>query len=249
MIEYTLDTANSILYVRPESALEESDFVQLAEAADPYIEETGDLTALIIDAPRFPGWDSLGAMAAHFRFIRDHQKHIRKIGLVTDSAVGTVAEHLASYFVSAKIRHFPAGQLEAATQWAVNQMDFSDFATRYAAAWSGQKPEDLASFYSVDGSLTVNAGNPSIGRAAIAATAGEFMGAFPDMVVKMDTVSQEGDHVAFHWTWTGTNTGPGGTGKAVRISGYEEWTIDADGLIVESKGHYDEAEYQRQVGD
>jgi hypothetical protein len=48
-------------------------------------------------------------------------------------------------------------------------------------------------------------------------------------------------------TLTGTNTGPGGTGKAVRISGYEEWTLGADGLIATSLGHFDEAEYQRQL--
>ena len=73
------------------------------------------------------------------------------------------------------------------------------------------------------------------------------MTAFPDMVVKMDRVRQEGGHAVFHWTWTGTNSGPGGTGRSVRISGYEEWTLGADGLIVESKGHFDEAEYQRQL--
>jgi hypothetical protein len=33
----------------------------------------------------------------------------------------------------------------------------------------------------------------------------------------------------------------------VRISGYEEWTFGKDGLIREAKGHFDEAEYQRQV--
>jgi SnoaL-like polyketide cyclase len=73
------------------------------------------------------------------------------------------------------------------------------------------------------------------------------MSAFPDMVVKMDEVSQVGAHAMFRWTWAGTNTGPGGTGKSVRIGGYEEWTIGAGGLIAESKGHFDEVEYQRQV--
>lgn len=48
-------------------------------------------------------------------------------------------------------------------------------------------------------------------------------------------------------TLTGTNTGPGGTGKAVRISGYEEWTFGTEGLIAESKGHFDETEYNRQL--
>jgi len=125
--------------------------------------------------------------------------------------------------------------------------DLTDLATRYAAAWSSQSPVSLASFYAEDGSLTVNAGAPSVGREAIRATAEGFMTAFPDMVVVMDSVIGEEHYAVFHWTWTGTNTGPGGTGRAVRISGYEEWTLDTDGLIAESKGHYDEAEYQRQM--
>jgi len=119
MIEHTLDTAHSILYVRPKTALEQDDFVQLARTVDPYIEETGSLAGLVIAAPAFPGWESLGAMAAHFRFVRDHHKHIRKIALVTDSALGNAAEHLASHFVSAEIRHFPGGELAAAEQWVM----------------------------------------------------------------------------------------------------------------------------------
>jgi SnoaL-like domain len=129
----------------------------------------------------------------------------------------------------------------------MNQTELTDFGTRYAAAWSSQNAVSLASFYSENGSLTVNGGAPSIGRTAITGTARGFMTAFPDMVVTLDQVTRDGSHAVFHWTWTGTNTGPGGTGKAVRIHGYEEWTIGADGLIAESKGHYDEAEYQRQL--
>src|SRR5512140_2408183 len=121
MIEHTLDTEHSILYLRPKSALEQGDFAQLAKTVDPYIEATGQLAGLVIEAPTFPGWDSLGAMAAHFRFVRDHHKHIRKIALVTDSALGNVAERLASHFVSAEIRHFSAGELEAAKQWVMNR--------------------------------------------------------------------------------------------------------------------------------
>ena len=129
----------------------------------------------------------------------------------------------------------------------MDQARMTEIATRYAAAWSSRHPDSLASFYAENGSLTVNGGTPSVGRPAITATAQGFMTAFPDMVVRMDSVSLDGSHAVFHWTWTGTNTGPGGTGKAVHISGYEEWTIGPDGLITESKGHYDEAEYQRQV--
>ncbi len=121
MIEHTLDAENSILYLRPKSALARDDFVQLAKAVDPYIEKTGGLDGLIIEATTFPGWESLGAMAAHLRFVRDHHKRIKKIGLVTDSALGNVAEHLASHFVSAEIRHFSAGEIEAAKQWIMDR--------------------------------------------------------------------------------------------------------------------------------
>jgi steroid delta-isomerase-like uncharacterized protein len=129
----------------------------------------------------------------------------------------------------------------------MKQSELKAFATRYAAAWSSQNPASLAAFYAKDGPLTVNAGAPSVGRAAITATAQGFMTAFPDMLVKLDDVRAEGNRAIFRWIWTGTNTGPGGTGKSVRMKGYEEWTIGADGLIAESKGHYDEAEYQRQL--
>ncbi len=121
MLEHTLDTVHSVLYVRPKSPLEQKDFVLLAKRVDPYIEEIGGLAGLIIESPVFPGWKSLGAMVEHFRFVRDHHKHIKKIGLVTDSALGNVAEHLASHFVAAEIRNFPSGELEAAKQWVINR--------------------------------------------------------------------------------------------------------------------------------
>ena len=116
-IEYRLDTEKSILHVRPTSALAREDFVDLARAVDPHIEAAGGLAGLIVEIAAFPGWDSLGAMVAHFRFVRDHHRRIRKVAVVTDAPFGTIAENLASHFVAAKIRHFAAGQVESARQW------------------------------------------------------------------------------------------------------------------------------------
>ena len=128
-----------------------------------------------------------------------------------------------------------------------NAAKLREFATKYTAAWCSQNAALVASFFTENGSLKINEGNPSVGRTAITAAAQGFMTTFPDMVVKMDELSLDGGHVVYHWTLTGTNTGPGGTGKAVHISGYEEWTIGADGLIAQSEGHFDEVEYQRQL--
>ena len=121
------------------------------------------------------------------------------------------------------------------------------FAKRYAEAWCSQNPESVAAFFAENGSLSVNDGPPAIGRAAIAEVARGFMRDFPDIIVTIDDVTHHSDGTKFHWTLTGTNTGPGGTGNRIRISGYELWKLDPDGLIAESKGHFDSAEYERQL--
>ena len=120
------------------------------------------------------------------------------------------------------------------------------FARLYAKAWCSENPDSVAAFYAKNGSLSVNGGPPALGRAAIAEVARGFMTTFPDMVVVMDGLSCDSDGTKFHWTLTGTNTRPGGTGKRVRISGYELRKIENDGLIAESKGHFDSAEYESQ---
>jgi hypothetical protein len=121
MIEHTLDTTNAILQVHPKSSLEPADFERLAREVDPFIAGTGNLAGLIIEAPAFPGWSSFGAFVAHLRFVKDHHRHIKKIALVTDSALGNIAEHLVSHFVSAEIRQFPASEMDAARQWILNR--------------------------------------------------------------------------------------------------------------------------------
>ena len=92
-----------------------------------------------------------------------------------------------------------------------------EFAKRYAKAWCSQNPESVAAFFAERGSISINNGPPAVGRAAIAREAQAFMTTFPDM------------------------------GKRVRISGYELWQIGGDGLIAESKGHFDAADYERQL--
>lgn len=130
---------------------------------------------------------------------------------------------------------------------APREIEYQDFARRYTAAWCGQNPAGVAGFYSPDGSLAINGAPPAIGRTAIARSAQDFMTAFPDLVVVMDGLVADDDRLIYRWTLIGTNTGPGGTGHRVRISGSERWRIGPDGLVAESQGQFDSAEYQRQL--
>jgi predicted ester cyclase len=129
----------------------------------------------------------------------------------------------------------------------VTSGEINNFAKKYAEAWCSQKSERVAAFFAENGSLSVNDGPPAVGRAAIAEIARGFMRDFPDLIVTFDKLESRGDRTVFHWTLIGTNTGPSGTGNKVRISGYELWKIDNDGLIAQSEGHFDSAEYERQL--
>ena len=125
--------------------------------------------------------------------------------------------------------------------------DLLEFAQRYTEAWCSGEPARVAEHYSFDGSLTINGGSPAVGTDAITEAARGFMDGFPDLRVEMDELKSAGDSPEYHWTLTGTNTGPGGTGRAVRISGFEQWTIGGDGLIASSIGAYDQADWDRQI--
>lgn len=122
-----------------------------------------------------------------------------------------------------------------------------DFGEKYAAAWSGQNAAAHTKFFATNGSQIVNNGTPAVGRDAIAEVAQAYMTAFPDMLVVCDSLPATTKGVEFHWTLTGTNTGPNGTGKKVHISGVEILQFDNDGLITESNGSFDEKEYNRQL--
>jgi predicted ester cyclase len=111
---------------------------------------------------------------------------------------------------------------------------------RYAQTWCSHDPDAVAAFYSKGGAVSVNGARP----VRITDVARNFIRDFPNMIVTFDKLEPRGDRTAFHWTLTGTYAG---TGKHVRISGFELWKINNAGLIAESSGHFDAADYERQL--
>jgi len=122
----------------------------------------------------------------------------------------------------------------------VTNDELTKFAQRYAQAWCSHNPTAVVAFYAENASISVNDAPP----AAIAEVARGFMRDFPDMIVTFDKLVERPNVVEFHWTLIGTYAQ---NGNHVRISGYELWKIDNDGLIAESKGYFDAADYQRQL--
>jgi uncharacterized protein (TIGR02246 family) len=131
----------------------------------------------------------------------------------------------------------------------MNDAQLQVFGQRYAEAWTSHDPVSVAAFFAEDGSLAVNGQEPAVGRDAIADIARGFYEAFPDTVVIMDLARLAGERAIFMWTYVGTNSGPGGSGNAVRFDGWEQWTFDDDGLIAKSDGRFDTVEYERQLAE
>ena len=142
---------------------------------------------------------------------------------------------------------FPCPRLVESVPVLPDSIDLKNLAKCYTAAWCSQNPESVAAFYSHQGSLRVNDGPPAVGRNAITQLAQSFMAAFPDLCVVMDHLRLQAGEPEYHWTLSGAYTGPGGTGNRVRISGFERWRIGSAGLIASSQGHFDAAEYRRQL--
>jgi predicted ester cyclase len=126
---------------------------------------------------------------------------------------------------------------------SLDQDQVRDFARSYIDAWCNHDPAGVAKHYKPGGMIAVNGGEPT----EISEVARSFMTAFPDIELFMDDVVVKDDAIEFHWTFVGTHSGPDGTGNRVRISGFEEWTFGDDGLVAEALGHYDQAEYDRQL--
>jgi len=123
----------------------------------------------------------------------------------------------------------------------VTAEQIEELARGYTEAWCSRDPARVAAYYSAGGTIAVNGGEP----AGIAEVADGFISAFPDIEVFMDELVIRDDGVVeYRWTFTGTSAE---TGRWVRIPGFEEWTLDADGSIAESRGHFDQAEYDRQL--
>jgi len=124
---------------------------------------------------------------------------------------------------------------------AHDRKQIEQLARTYTDAWCSRDPACVAAHYAPGGMIAINGGD----AAGIAEVAEAFIAAFPDIEVFMDgLLLREDGVVEYRWTFTGTSAE---TGRSVRVPGFEEWTIAPDGLIAGSRGHYDQAEYDRQL--
>lgn len=123
MIEFDLLRDKAILVVRPTGRLEATDFEKLSAAVDPFLADNGMLNGLLIEAPFFPGWNDFAGLIGHLKFAGDHQRRIRRVAAVTDSAVLSILPRIAEHFAQPEIRAFTATERVTAVAWLEEAAD------------------------------------------------------------------------------------------------------------------------------
>lgn len=123
MLKITVDDEHGCFLLQPVGSLRKADLDALTARFDAKVAAGGQVPNLVIEAPSFPTWSNFAALMEHLRFIRSHHREIEKVALVSDARALDVAPRIARLFVSARLRHFPAGALEEALAWVAVRGD------------------------------------------------------------------------------------------------------------------------------
>lgn len=119
-----------------------------------------------------------------------------------------------------------------------------EMALAYTEAWCSRSGDAVAAFFDENAISIINAGEPTVGRAAIAEAMGSFFIDIPDLVLRMDDLRCGGNQAVFLWTLVGTYSK---NDNFIKISGWQNWVLSDDLLIVKADGGFDAEDYQRQL--
>ena len=117
-VSHRLLPERGVIVVEVKEPLRAQDFDALAVTADSWIEAHGDLNGIVFHAHDFPGWENLGSVLRHLRFVRNHHQKVQRIALAVDGKLASLAPQIGKHFVKAEVKSFGYGDLEAATGWA-----------------------------------------------------------------------------------------------------------------------------------
>jgi hypothetical protein len=76
---------------------------------------------VVLHARAFPGWENIGGLLRHVRFVRDHHRTVRRVVLATDTKLADLLPRLTEHFVQAELRHFGYDELDGAIAWAAGR--------------------------------------------------------------------------------------------------------------------------------
>jgi hypothetical protein len=106
-----------VLVLRPDGPIGRADIATLTKTVDDYLAGHPRVAGVMVETASFPGYAELAAFADHVRFVAEHRARVRRVALVTDSALAPVAQFFANHVVGIEMRHYPPAEREAALAW------------------------------------------------------------------------------------------------------------------------------------
>lgn len=79
--------------------------------------ETGNVPSLVIEVKSFEGWDDFDDFRAHMNLVKQNQKLVGRIAIVSDKGYVKLLKPVASVFLKANVRRFEPADLQDALTW------------------------------------------------------------------------------------------------------------------------------------
>jgi hypothetical protein len=108
---------DDVLRVQPDGPITREDVLTLKRTADGYLAIHPKIAGVMVETRAFPSFTSAGTFVDYVRFIVQHRARVRRVALVTNSALAPVAKFMALHIMGVEMQHFPFAQGMAALTW------------------------------------------------------------------------------------------------------------------------------------
>lgn len=117
-LAHRLLTDRGVLVLEPQGPLRAEDFDAVALTVDPWLESEGALRGIVVHTKTIPGWENLGSMLRHLRFVKEHQRRVGRIALAANGKLAELGPRLLEHFVQAELKRFDHDDVDSAISWA-----------------------------------------------------------------------------------------------------------------------------------
>jgi hypothetical protein len=107
-----------VVVVEVAEPLRVQDVEVLARVVDGWLAEHPSLHGLVLHAGTFPGWENVGGLVRHLRFVIGHHQHVDRVAFAVDGMLAVVATAVAELVAHPRVQHFAHDELDAAIAWA-----------------------------------------------------------------------------------------------------------------------------------
>jgi hypothetical protein len=107
-----------VVVVEVAEPLRVQDVEALATVVDGWLTDHPSLHGLVVHARAFPGWENVGGLVRHLRFVVGHHRHVDRIALAVDGPLAAMAATLAEVVAHPQVHRFDHDELDAAIAWA-----------------------------------------------------------------------------------------------------------------------------------